>query len=70
MDGKIKIPLEKRVDSLNKTYYIGKIEAPILIDCKDGVCFLIFVSEAGDEEIQIAPLKNNSIKSKKNQNYL
>ena len=55
MDGRIKLELEKKQDSSGKDYYITKLRGPFTIDCADGVCFLIFVSEDGGEELQIAP---------------
>jgi len=54
----ITIDLKPNVDRWGKTYYVAKIESPILIDCKDGVTFLVFVSEQGCESLQIAPMDN------------
>lgn len=56
------IDLDARTDAFGKTYYIGKLEAPITIDCKDGAVFLIYVSDVGGEELQIGPLKDSSKK--------
>jgi hypothetical protein len=53
-DGKLSIILEKRKDDNDNTYYIGKLKAPINIEAKDGVCFLIFTAIDGEEEMQIA----------------
>jgi hypothetical protein len=33
---------------------VGKIKAPVLIDCSMGAVFLIFVSDQGEEQMQIA----------------
>jgi hypothetical protein len=57
MEGKLKIELEKRPDSYGKTFYIGKIKAPITIDCEKGIAFLIFTSDDGEEELQICNLE-------------
>lgn len=58
-DGRIKIELESRIDSQGNKYLIGKLKAPIIIDCEKGACFLIFYSESGSEELQIAPLDSS-----------
>jgi hypothetical protein len=55
-DDKLSIHLERRQDEHGDTFYIGKIKGPFTIDCKDGVAFLIFVSELDSEELQIANL--------------
>lgn len=52
------IDLKARKDKDGMIFYVGKIQAPVLIDCKDGVVFLIFVSDQGDEQLQIAPQDN------------
>lgn len=52
------IDLKARQDKDKMTYYVGKIEAPVLIDCSKGVVFLIFVSDQGDEQLQIALMDN------------
>ena len=48
------IDLKSRKDCDGKVFYVGKIKAPVLIDCKDGAVFLVFVSDKGDEVLQIA----------------
>jgi len=50
------IDLKARKDIDQKTFYIGKLKAPVSIDCSEGVVFLVFVSDTGEEEIQIAPM--------------
>jgi hypothetical protein len=58
-DGKILIDLEPTKDRNGKTIYIGKIKAPLLIDCAEkadgngGVCFIVFLEE-GSEQLQIS----------------
>jgi hypothetical protein len=52
-DSKLRVELERTVDGNGNTYYIGKLKAPITIDCKDGVCFVIFTSQIDNEEMQI-----------------
>lgn len=52
------IDLKARQDKDKMTFYVGKIEAPVLIDCSKGVVFLIFVSDQGDEQLQIALMDN------------
>ena len=50
------VDLKARKDKDGMIFYVGKIEAPVLIDCTKGVVFLIFVSDQGDEQLQIAPM--------------
>jgi hypothetical protein len=50
------IDLKARKDKDGMTFYVGKIKAPALIDCSEGVVFLVFVSDQGDEQLQIAPM--------------
>jgi hypothetical protein len=50
------IDLKARKDKDGMIFYVGKIEAPVLIDCTKGAVFLIFVSDQGDEQLQIAPM--------------
>jgi hypothetical protein len=54
----IKIELQSRRDKNGKTFYIGKIKAPVLLDCRTGCAFLIYISEEGAEELQIASMDN------------
>lgn len=48
------IDLKTKQDRDGKTFYVGKIKAPVLIDCAEGAVFLIFVSDKGEEQLQIA----------------
>lgn len=50
----IVIDLKSRKDVDGQTFYVGKIKAPVLIDCRPGAVFLVFVSDKGDEQLQIA----------------
>lgn len=50
----LKIELEPRVDENQQVYYVGKLNAPVKIDCSQGVAFLVFLSDQGAEELQIA----------------
>jgi hypothetical protein len=50
------IDLKARKDIDGRTFYIGKLKCPVSIDCSQGVVFLVFVSDSGDEVIQIAPM--------------
>lgn len=50
------IDLKARKDKDGMIFYVGKIEAPVLIDCTKGAVFLIFISDQGDEQLQIAPM--------------
>lgn len=55
-----KIELDPREDKEQQIYYLAKKSAPLILDCRKGVAFLLFVSEDGNEELQIANLDNDS----------
>ncbi len=57
----VTIDLKARKDMDGQTFYVGKIKAPVLIDCSAGAVFLIFVSDKGDEQLQIALMDNKEI---------
>jgi len=48
------LDLRPKQDKDGNTFYVGKIKAPILIDASKGIVFLIFTSEEGSEQMQIA----------------
>lgn len=50
------INLKARKDIDGQTFYVGKLESPVLIDCEKGAVFLVFVSDKGEEQLQIAPM--------------
>lgn len=54
----ITLDLKARKDVDGQTFYVAKIKAPVLIDCKDGAVFLVFVSDKGEEQLQIALMDN------------
>jgi hypothetical protein len=56
-NNKLSIELEPRIDEQGRKYYIGKLQAPITIECKDEAVFLVFVSENGAEELQVCNSK-------------
>ncbi len=55
------IDLKARKDVDGQTFYVGKIKAPLLIDCSKGAVFLVFVSDQGGEQLQIAMMNNKDI---------
>jgi len=56
MSDKLKIELDKRVDDQGKTYYIGKLKGPFMIDAKEGIAFLVFTSQEGFEELHLCSM--------------
>jgi hypothetical protein len=58
MSNNLKIELKTRKDKNGNTFYLGKLRVPALIDLKDGCVFIIYTSELGCEELQIAPMDN------------
>ena len=53
MSRNLTIELKRRTDSDGQIYYVGKIKAPVLIDCSEGAAFLIFVADKDEEQLQI-----------------
>ena len=54
----VTIDLKARKDKDGMIFYVGKIKAPVLIDCSQGAVFLVFISDQGDERLQIALMDN------------
>ncbi len=54
----LKVDLYPRKDKDNNTYYVGKLRFNGNITFKDGMTFLIFVSDKGGEQLQLAPMDN------------
>lgn len=61
MNPNLKIDLEPREDKNHQIFYLGKLKIPILLDCSKGMAFLIFVSQEGEEELQIAELDDEVV---------
>lgn len=57
----VTIDLKARKDKDGMIFYVGKVKAPMLIDCSQGVVFLVFVSDQGDEQLQIALMDNKEV---------
>jgi hypothetical protein len=55
------LDLKARKDAEGRIFYVAKIKAPVLIDCTPGATFLVFVSDRGEEQLQIAPMDNKEI---------
>jgi hypothetical protein len=55
----VTLDLKARKDRDGKTFYVTKIKGPILIDCRKGAVFLIFTSDQGEEQMQIALMDKN-----------
>ncbi len=55
------IDLKARKDIDGEIFYVGKIKAPVLIDCSMGAVFLVFVSDKGEEALQIAMMDNKDM---------
>jgi hypothetical protein len=54
----LKIDLHSREDKDGRIFYVGKLKCPAMLTLKEGVTFLIFVSESGAEQLQIANMDN------------
>jgi hypothetical protein len=55
----IRLDLKSRRDKTGQTYFIAKLKGPFTIDCSKGAVFLVFTSDPGAEELQIAPMEEN-----------
>jgi len=58
------VDLKERTDADGKSFYVGKLKAPMNINCKDGVTFLVFISDKGEEQLQIAPFQEKQDRQK------
>jgi len=54
------IDLKRRTDKDGRLFYVGKIKAPVLIDCSQGAVFLVFVSDQDDEQLQVALMDDST----------
>jgi len=48
------VGLKARKDVDGQTFYVGKLQFPGNINLKEGAVFLVFVSDKGEEQLQIA----------------
>lgn len=58
-DGRIHLELVPDFDRNGKKFYVAKLKGPFLLDCSEkagGVAFMVFVSEEGNEELQITQI--------------
>jgi hypothetical protein len=55
LNNHLRVDLNPREDKNQQIFYLGKLQYPGFIDCSEGVTFLIFLSQDGEEELQIAP---------------
>lgn len=61
------VDLKTRRDVDKRTFYVGKLKFPGTIDCSKGVVFLVFTSDTGEEQLQIAMMDDESEKTEKAQ---
>lgn len=47
-----------------KKFYVGKIQFDGIVDCTNGIFFLAFTADEGEEELQIATVDPNRLKNK------
>ena len=52
----LKVDLYPRKDKDGNTYYVGKLKFTGNVTFEDGVTFLVFVSDQGNEQLQLAPM--------------
>lgn len=63
--GKMCIPITPMIDSNNNVYYVAEARCDMLMPCKQGLFFSVFISKEGREEIQISKLNINVAKRKR-----
>lgn len=66
------VKLEARTDENGHKYYISKLKIPgqLVLNLEDGVTFLVYTSEEGAEEMQIAPMaEKKPMKDYKQRDY-
>lgn len=56
-EAKTKIDLNKHTDGNGATFYTGKLQFPGIMQFDNGASFMVFTSEPGYEQLQIAPLE-------------
>lgn len=56
----MKVELHPREDKNGSMFHLGKLQFPGSINCSDGVTFLVFLSEDGEEELQVATINNDN----------
>ena len=54
------VDLIPREDGNGNVFYVGKLKFDGTINCKDGIAFLIFINESGNEELQITSMDKNN----------
>lgn len=59
------IDLKTRKDVDKNVFYVGKVKFPGTIDCSKGVVFLVFTSDQGQEQLQIAMMDDEAEKVEK-----
>jgi hypothetical protein len=70
-EAKLKIPLIKvPKDVMGNPYFIGKLQFPATMEFEQGVSFMVFTSDDGMEELQIAPTDPNRIVNRKKGLYI
>lgn len=62
---KLTIPLTATQDRNGKKYYIGRVQFPGTLEFKEGAVFWVFVSEEGNEELQIGVMDPERERRKK-----
>lgn len=55
--GKLTVDLKKNLDRNGRPYYFGALKFPGNIDAREGIAFMVFVSEEGNEELQVGALR-------------
>lgn len=58
-EAKCPVALLKAIDQNGFPFFKGKLQFPGTLDLERGVCFMVFVSEDGCEELQISPINSD-----------
>ena len=49
----LRVDLNARTDKDGKKFFVGKLRFPGTINCEDGIAFLVFIADDGNEQLQI-----------------
>lgn len=60
-NNRLKIELDSKIDKNGQKYYVGRMKSPISLNCENGIVFMVFISEEGEEELQILSPKKSKL---------
>lgn len=55
----LKVDLHSRKDKDGRQFLVGKLKFNGTINCSNGITFLVFMSEEGSEQLQVASMEKD-----------